>query len=260
MTVRADGRGPDELRQLNIQRNYIAHAEGSVFIEQGQTKLIVTATVEDRVPPFLRGSGTGWVTAEYAMLPRATQVRTPRDVSKGRVAGRTSEIQRLVGRALRSVVDLTALGERTIWIDCDVIQADGGTRTTAISGAFVALLDALYGMALAHGWSALPVTSFLGAVSVGLLDGKELLDLCFEEDSKAQVDMNVVMTGHGELVEVQATAEGLPFGRGQMDRLLDLAQKGISEVISYQKSLFPEELVRKMGGSRRAGRGARVEE
>lgn len=239
--VRIDHRGPDELRPVSIVRGFTKYAEGSILIAMGDTKVICTASVENGVPPFLRGTGRGWVTAEYGMLPRSTPVRTPRDGGKGRQAGRSLEIQRLVGRALRSVVNLAALGERTVWLDCDVIQADGGTRTASITGAFVALVDAL-----AHlrqqgdlgGGGHLPVTDFLAAVSVGVVDGEPLLDLNFHEDSQAQVDMNVAATGGGKVVEVQGTGESAPFSREEMTRLLDLSQLGITRLIQAQKEVL----------------------
>jgi len=235
---RPDYRPADALRPVRITRNYIKHAEGSVFIEMGNTKVICTATVEDKVPPFLKGEERGWITAEYSMLPRSTRERTVREVAKGRVGGRTHEIQRLIGRSLRSVVDLTALGERTIWLDCDVIQADGGTRTASITGSFVALVDALEYLREAEIISTLPVIDFLAAVSVGKVDGEIVLDLCFEEDSRAQVDMNVVMTGSGKIVEVQGTAEQYPFTRSELDIMLEYANKGIAELIAIQKQVL----------------------
>jgi ribonuclease PH len=217
------------------------HAEGSVLMEIGNTRVICTATVEDRVPPFLRGQGEGWITAEYSMLPRATSVRNPRESSRGKVGGRTHEIQRLIGRSLRSVVDLKALGERTIWLDCDVIQADGGTRTASITGAFIALSDALRKIDLG-------VTEYLAAVSVGILNGEPILDLDYAEDFAAEVDFNVVMTQSGRIVEVQGTAEGQPFTRLEMERLMDLAEKGIQELMEAQQALLMGDLARKFGG------------
>src|SRR5690554_5436297 len=207
--TRPDGRACDELRPVKITRNVNMYAEGSVLIEIGHTQVICTATVEDKVPPFLRGMGEGWITAEYSMLPRATEVRNPRESSRGRVGGRTHEIQRLIGRSLRSVVDLKALGERTIWIDCDVIQADGGTRTAAITGSFIALVDALRKLQDTTN-EGLALNDYLAAISVGIVDGEPLLDLCYTEDYSAQVDFNVVMTGTGKIVEVQGTAEESP--------------------------------------------------
>lgn len=241
--LRTDGRRPDELRPLCIKPSFLKFPEGSVMIEAGDTKVICTASVEEKVPPFQRGSGRGWVTAEYAMLPRATEVRTVRDASRGKTSGRSSEIQRIIGRALRSVVDLGSLGERTIWIDCDVIQADGGTRTAAISGAFVALYQALSRLVAQGTLQELPITDYLAAVSVGMVEGQILLDLNFSEDSAAEVDLNVVMTGSGKIVEIQGTAEGSPFSRETMDRMLDMAVKGIGEIIAYQKNLLLGELL-----------------
>ncbi|MDI9441650.1 MAG: ribonuclease PH [Firmicutes bacterium] len=241
--TRVDGRRPDELRPVKITRDYIMHAEGSVLIELGNTKVICTATIEDRVPHWLRGEGTGWITAEYAMLPRATGVRNQRESSKGRIGGRTHEIQRLIGRSLRSIIDLKALGERTIWLDCDVIQADGGTRTAAITGAYIALTDALRKLP-----EPVAVQDYLAAISLGIVDGQVLLDLCYEEDFAAQLDMNVVMTGSGKIVEIQGTAETAPFSREELNALLDLAKKGILELVDMQKSLFMQDLSKGLGG------------
>ncbi len=241
--TRADGRKADQLRPVKITRDYIMHAEGSTLIELGNTKVICTATIEDRVPPFLRGEGTGWITAEYSMLPRATQVRNQREATRGRVGGRTHEIQRLIGRSLRTVIDLKALGERTIWLDCDVIQADGGTRTAAITGSFIALTDALRKLDAPVG-----VQDYLAAVSLGIVDGQLLLDLCYAEDFAAQVDLNIVMTGSGKMVEIQGTGETAPFSRQELNRLLDLAEKGIFELIDLQKSLFMQDLTKGLGG------------
>lgn len=230
---RTDGRATDQLRPVKITRNFIKHAEGSVLIEMGETKVICTATIDEKVPPFLKGAGKGWVTAEYSMLPRSSAQRIVRESAKGKISGRTHEIQRLVGRALRSVVNLEALGERTVTIDCDVIQADGGTRTASITGSYVALVDALRGLTGSQG--AIPVIEYLAAVSVGKVDGEILLDLAYDEDSKAEVDMNVVMTESGRFVEVQGTAEGEPFSREELDALLEIAGKGISDLITAQK-------------------------
>lgn len=241
--TRVDGRRPDELRPVKITRDYIMHAEGSVLIELGNTKVICTATIEDRVPHWLRGEGTGWITAEYAMLPRATGVRNQRESSKGRIGGRTHEIQRLIGRSLRSIIDLKALGERTIWLDCDVIQADGGTRTAAITGAYIALTDALRKLP-----EPVAVQDYLAAISLGIVDGQVLLDLCYEEDFAAQLDMNVVMSGSGKIVEIQGTAETAPFSREELNALLDLAKKGILELVDMQKSLFMQDLSKGLGG------------
>jgi ribonuclease PH len=229
---RSNGRSPEALRPLKIARNYIKHAEGSVLIEMGETKVICTASLEDRVPPFLRNTGKGWVTAEYSMLPRSTNTRTPRE--SGRGGGRTYEIQRLIGRSLRSVTDLTGFGEKTIWIDCDVIQADGGTRTASITGAYVALVDAFRKMLEKGMIEKIPVHKSVAAVSVGKVDGKILLDLDYAEDSRAEVDMNVVMTGSGEFVEIQGTAENAVFSKGEMDALIRVAQKGIRRLTKIQ--------------------------
>lgn len=235
---RVDGRKPGEMRPVKITRNINKFAEGSVLIEMGDTKVICTASVEDKVPPFLKGEEKGWVTAEYGMLPRATKVRNIREAAKGKVGGRTYEIQRLIGRSLRAVVDLTALGERTIWLDCDVIQADGGTRTASITGAYVALVDALWKLVDDGILERVPVSDFVAAVSVGKVDGKVLLDLCFAEDSQAEVDMNVVMTGSGQLVEIQATGEEAIFSREDAKQMLDLAADGIRRLIDYQRELL----------------------
>lgn len=248
--IRADGRKADELRQVKIHRNFNKYAEGSVLIEAGDTKVICTASVEEKVPPFLRGTGQGWVTAEYSMLPRATETRNVREVTRGKLSGRTSEIQRLIGRALRSVVDLEALGERTVWLDCDVIQADGGTRTASITGAFITLMDALQGLSRTLNWDKLPVSNFVAAVSVGVVDGVPMLDLCYAEDSQAQVDMNVVMTGDGRIIEIQGTAEKFPFSRDQLNTLMDLAEKGIRELVGLQRAILAEELSARFGGHR----------
>jgi ribonuclease PH len=234
--MRVDGRKPDQLRTIRIKRKYIKAAEGSVLIEMGDTRVICTATVENSVPPFLKGKGTGWVTAEYAMLPRSSQQRIPRERSK--VGGRTHEIQRLIGRSLRSVVDMDALGERTVLLDCDVIQADGGTRTASITGSYIALVDALRAVQKQGLIKTVPVLDHLAAVSVGIVDGKALLDLCYREDSTAEVDMNLVMTGSGTIVEVQGTAEGKPFSKTDLARLLALAEKGIKSLIKEQKELL----------------------
>jgi ribonuclease PH len=234
--MRSDGRKADELRKVKITRKYIKTAEGSVLIEMGGTRVICTATVESSVPPFLKGRGTGWVTAEYAMLPRSSQQRISRERSK--VGGRTHEIQRLIGRSLRSVVDMQTLGERTVLIDCDVIQADGGTRTASITGAYIALVEALRAVKKEGLIGTVPVTDHLAAVSVGIVAGKPMLDLCYSEDSSAEVDMNLVMTGSGKIVEVQGTAEGEPFTRSQLGRLLVLGEKGIQTLIKRQKEIL----------------------
>jgi ribonuclease PH len=230
-------RQSNTLRDTTITPNYLPHAEGSVFIEAGRTKVICTASVEDRVPPFLRNTGKGWVTAEYGMLPRATSTRTTREASQGKVGGRTQEIQRLIGRSLRSVTKLPALGERTIWIDCDVIQADGGTRTASITGAFVALALACEKLRERDVLRVIPIADYVAATSVGIVDGEALLDLEYEDDSRAEVDMNVVMTGDGRYIEVQGTAEAMPFGRGSLDTLLDLADRGIRQLIEKQRAI-----------------------
>ncbi|MTI46690.1 ribonuclease PH [Sporosalibacterium faouarense] len=232
---RINDREFNQLRDVKITRNYLKHPQGSVLIEMGNTKVICTAMVEDRVPPFLYDSGKGWVTAEYSMLPGSTVSRKIRESSRGKIGGRTQEIQRLIGRALRSVVKLEDLGERTIWLDCDVIQADGGTRTASITGAFVAMIDALNKLYEDKLISYIPVTSFLAAVSVGVVEETKLLDLNYQEDSNAKVDMNVVMTEKGEFVEIQGTGEEAPFSMTELNKLLELAQKGINDLIAGQK-------------------------
>ena len=234
---RIDGRSPSDPRPTTITPGYLAHAEGSVLIEVGRTKVICTASLEDRVPPFLRNTGKGWVTAEYGMLPRATSTRTQREAAAGKVGGRTQEIQRLIGRSLRSVTKLTDLGERTIWIDCDVIQADGGTRTASITGGFVALVLALQRMRELAMIKDLPILDYVAATSVGIVGGAALLDLAYEEDSKAEVDMNVVKTGDGRFIELQGTAEGLPFDRRALDALMGLADEGIQTLIGKQRDI-----------------------
>jgi len=241
--MRPDGRKNDEIRTVKITRNFIGNAEGSALIALGKTRVICTASIEERVPVFLKEQKKGWITAEYSMIPRATQTRTTRESTVGRLGGRTQEIQRMIGRALRSVVDLSGIGERTIWIDCDVIEADGGTRTAAITGAFICLSDALQ-YALHNGLiEKAPLRDYLAAVSVGIVQAEPMLDLCYAEDSAAEVDMNVVMTGRGEFVEVQGTAEGMPFTRERFDSLLDLAAEGIGKLINIQKRLIEEGLV-----------------
>jgi ribonuclease PH len=233
--MRSDGRKNNELRPLRVTPSYIKTADGSVLIEMGNTRVICTAKLEERVPPFLRNSGKGWITAEYGMLPGSSRERIGRESSRGKVGGRTHEIQRLIGRSLRAVADLNSLGERTIWIDCDVIQADGGTRTASITGAYVALVEA------ARGWlqrgliSVDPFKDSVAAISIGIVDGKMLLDLCYEEDSKADVDMNFVMTGSGKFIEVQGTAESAPFTKRQMERMAEVAQDGIRQLLKAQK-------------------------
>lgn len=232
--VRHDGRGLDKLRKVTITRNYIKYAEGSCLIELGNTRVVCTASVEESVPPFLKGKGEGWVTAEYGMLPRSCAQRIPR----GRDSGRTYEIQRLVGRSIRAVCEMKYLGERTIWIDCDVIQGDGGTRTAAITGSFIALVDALNKSKKDGLIEKIPIKDFVAATSVGILNGDLLLDLTYEEDSRAGVDMNVVMTGKGEFIEIQGTAERKTFNKKQMDELLGLAKKGIEDLIDIQRNLL----------------------
>src|SRR5216110_341302 len=235
--MRSDKRPADQLRPITLTPNYLDHAEGSVFIEAGRTRVICTASVEDRVPPFLRNSGKGWVTAEYGMLPRATSTRTQREATAGKVGGRTQEIQRLIGRSLRSVANLSAMGERTIWIDCDVIQADGGTRTASITGAFVALALALEKLRARDVIKTIPLSDYVAATSVGIVDGEPLLDLAYDDDSRADVDMNVVKTGDGRFIEVQGTAEADPFGRDALMTLLDLADHGIKQLVEKQRAI-----------------------
>ena len=232
---RVNGRRPDELRPVRILRRYTKHAEGSVLVEFGDTKVLCTASVEERVPPFLKDSGRGWVTAEYGMLPRSTNTRTEREAARGKQSGRTQEIQRLIGRSLRAVVDLAALGQRTINIDCDVLQADGGTRTAAITGSFVALHDAVSFLREKNLLARSPLRDHVAAVSVGMANGAPLLDLDYSEDSACGCDMNVVMTGAGGYVEVQGTAEGATFSRAELDALLALAARGITQLIQEQK-------------------------
>ena len=236
MSTRPSGRRADELRRVNITRNYTKHAEGSVLIEFGDTKVICTASVEERVPGFLKGKGQGWLTAEYGMLPRATNTRTDREAARGKQSGRTQEIQRLIGRSLRAVVDLTMLGERTIQIDCDVIQADGGTRTASITGAWVAVRDAIDRLKAGGVIATEPLRDHVAAISVGIFGGLPVLDLDYAEDSNCDTDMNIVMTGAGHFVEVQGTAEGAAFTRAEMDALLGLAENGIAELVRLQKS------------------------
>jgi ribonuclease PH len=238
--MRADGRLAEQLRPTRISPDYLIHGEGSVLIEVGHTKVICTASVEERVPPFLRNSGKGWVTAEYGMLPRATSTRTQREARAGRVGGRTQEIQRLIGRSLRAVTRLKELGERTITLDCDVIQADGGTRTASITGAFVALVLALGKLRDSDRLRTIPITDYMAATSVGIVKGEPLLDLAYEEDSKADVDMNIVKTGDGRFIEIQGTAEALPFGREALNQLLDHGDTGIRQLIALQRGLLGE--------------------
>lgn len=237
--MRPDGRKEDEIREVRITRNFIDTADSSVLIELGKTRVICTASIEEKVPQFLKDQNRGWITAEYSMIPRATQIRTLREASVGRVSGRTHEIQRLIGRSLRSVVDLDLLGQRTFWMDCDVIQADGGTRTAAITGAFICLNDAIV-YALDKGLIRKnPIKDYLAAISVGVIKGVPVLDLCYSEDSTADVDMNVVMTGSGHLVEIQGTAEADPFSTATLDDLIGLAKSGVEKLISIQKTLIP---------------------
>ena len=236
--MRSDGRRPSQLRPLKITPSYIKTADGSVLIEMGDTRVICTAKLEERVPPFLRNSGKGWITAEYGMLPGSSQQRIGRESSRGKVGGRTHEIQRLIGRSLRSVADLKSLGERSVWIDCDVIQADGGTRTASITGAYIALMEAVRVWRERGILSADPVKDAVAAVSIGIVDGKILLDLCYEEDSKADVDMNFVMTGSGKFIEVQGTAESAPFTKKQMERMAEIAHQGIKELLQAQKKVI----------------------
>ncbi len=242
MVERIDGRKKDEIRKIKITRNYISHADGSVFIEMGKTRIVCTATVEDKVPKFLAGKGSGWITAEYDMIPSAAPQRIVRAQTAGRINGRTHEIQRLIGRSLRSVVDLNKIGERTIWIDCDVIEADGGTRTASITGSFIALFDCMHSMVERKIIDIMTVERFLAAVSVGIVDGEILVDLCFKEDSKAQVDMNVVMNSRDELIEVQSTAEVTPFSREDFDKMLEKATIAIKEIIEIQKKILSQNL------------------
>lgn len=240
--ARVDGRKNDELRPIRITRKYIKHAEGSVLIEVGETKVICTASIEDKPPKFMEEGNvkamTGWITAEYSMLPRSTGTRSQREASRGKIGGRTQEIQRLIGRSMRAVVDLKLLGERTIWLDCDVIQADGGTRTSSITGAFIALWDACSYMIDKKMIKEMPISDFVAATSVGIISGERMIDLCYAEDSKADVDMNIVMTGKGRFVEIQGTAEAFPFTREDVDELIELASNGIQQLISLQRKML----------------------
>jgi len=235
--TRLDGRLADAIRPTKITPDFLVHAEGSVLIEVGRTRVICAASVEDRVPPFLRGQGKGWVTAEYGMLPRATSTRTTREAAAGKVGGRTQEIQRLIGRSLRAITALSELGERTIWVDCDVIQADGGTRTASITGGFVALVLALERLRQQTVIPRVPITNYVAATSVGVVSGTPMLDLAYDEDSRADVDMNVVKTSDGRFIEVQGTAEGAPYERAALDELLALADRGIAALIEKQREL-----------------------
>ncbi len=237
---RSDGRRPEELRPLVLRRRFTKYAEGSVLVELGETRVVCTASLEERVPPWLRGSGQGWLTAEYGMLPRATQERSPRDASTGKIGGRVHEIQRLIGRSLRAVVDLERLGERTIWVDCDVIQADGGTRTASITGAFVAVMEALTLLKRTGAVPKLPVREFLAATSVGIIDGVPVLDLTYAEDSRARVDMNIVMTESGKFVEIQGTGEGAAFTKSEASALIALAERGVVTLIAKQREALSD--------------------
>jgi ribonuclease PH len=240
MSERLDGRKNTELREIKITRKYISHASGSVFIEMGKTRIVCTATFEDKVPPFLRGKGKGWITAEYDMIPGSTPQRVIRPQALGRINGRTHEIQRLIGRSLRAAVDLNKIGERTIWIDCDVIEADGGTRTAALTGSFIALFDCLQDMIDKDLIEEMPIESFVAAVSIGIVDGDIMVDLCFGEDSRADVDMNVVANSKDNLIEVQSTAEGAPFSKEEFDEMLEKAIAAISEIIDLQKKILSQ--------------------
>jgi ribonuclease PH len=240
MGSRRDGREPDELRPVTFTRDYTEFAAGSVLVEFGRTRVLCTASVEERVPPWLRGSGKGWVTAEYSMLPGSTSERSGREAARGRQSGRTQEIQRLIGRSLRAVTDLRTMGEVQITLDCDALQADGGTRTASICGAWVALHDACSRLVASGGLTAHPITDVCGAISVGVVDAVPLLDLDYSEDARAEVDMNVVMTGSGRFIEVQGTAEGMPFSRAELDDLLALAESGITEIFELQRTLIAE--------------------
>jgi ribonuclease PH len=240
MVYRSDNRAPDQMRPVNLLADYISTAEGSVLIEIGNTRVICTASIEESVPGWMRNRGKGWVTSEYGMLPRSTLTRTPRESARGRVGGRTHEIQRLIGRSMRAVVDTARLGERTIWIDCDVIQADGGTRTAAITGGFVAMALALRKLVEAGTLTSVPLRDFVGATSVGIVDGEIMLDLNYEEDARAEVDMNLVMTGGRRFIEVQATAEQRPFDDAQLQRMMELARKGIQSLIATQQALLKD--------------------
>ncbi len=236
--VRIDGRANDELRAVQITLGYQAFAEGSALIELGQTRVLCAISVEERVPGFLRGQGSGWITAEYSMLPRSTLTRTPRNSFQGRVGGRSQEIQRLIGRSLRAVTDLTALGERTLTLDCDVLQADGGTRTAAITGGYVALVQALQSMVRSGVLPSLPLNSMAAATSVGIIEGEEWLDLCYDEDCRAEVDFNVVMTSQGDFVEIQGTAEVKPFSKQTINSILSLAEVGIKQLLQIQENVL----------------------
>lgn len=236
--TRIDGRENNQLREIKITRNFTKYAAGSVLMETGDTRVICTATIDEKVPPFMRGTGKGWVTAEYSMLPASTQNRKIRESSKGKIEGRTQEIQRLIGRALRSAIDLEQLGERTIWIDCDVIQADGGTRTASITGAFIALIDALHQLKNEEKIESIPIKNYVAAISVGVVNGEPVLDLNYQEDFNAKIDMNVIMTDAKEYIEIQGTGEEAPFNKKELSKLLELAEKGIMELINKQKEVL----------------------
>jgi len=240
MSKRTDGRKNTDIREIKVTRKYISHSDGSVFIEMGKTRIVCTATYEDKVPPFLRGKGTGWITAEYDMIPGSSPQRIVRPQSKGRIKGRTHEIQRLIGRSLRAAVNLDKIGERTIWIDCDVIEADGGTRTASITGSFIALFDCLQGMIDKEVIDEMPIESFVAAISVGIVGGEIMVDLCFEEDSTAEVDMNVVANSRDNLIEVQSTAEGAPFSKDKFDEMLEKAMKAITDLTGMQKEILSQ--------------------
>ncbi len=245
MIKRIDGRENDQLREIKVTRNYISHLDGSVFIEMGKTRIVSTAIVEEKVPKFLAGKGSGWITAEYDMIPGSTPQRIIRPQTTGKINGRTHEIQRLIGRSLRAVVDLEKIGERTIWIDCDVIEADGGTRTASITGSFIALFDCISSMVNKRIIGSMPIRDFLAAISVGIVDDEILVDLCFDEDSRAQVDMNVVMSSKGELIEVQSTAEKEPFSRENFDIMLEKATGAINKITEIQKNILSQGLKNK---------------
>lgn len=240
MASRIDGRKNDEIRKIKITRNYISHTPGSIFIEMGNTRIVCTASIEDKVPPFLKGKGSGWITAEYDMIPKSSPIRIIRSQVSGKINGRTHEIQRLIGRSLRCAVDMKKIGEKTIWIDCDVIEADGGTRTAAITGSFIALFDCLQSLVTQKILTELPITDFVAAVSVGIIDGSILVDLCFAEDSTAQVDMNVVMNSSNKYIEIQSTAEGEPYLREDFNKMLDKATDAINEIIGFQKKVLSQ--------------------
>ncbi len=242
MADRIDGRKNNEIREIKLTRNFISHADGSVFIEMGKTRIVCTATVEDKVPRFLMGKGKGWITAEYGMLPASAQRRIVRAQSLGRINGRTHEIQRLIGRSLRGTVDLNKIGERTIWLDCDVIEADGGTRTASITGSFVALFDCIQSMIERKMITEMVIENFLAAVSIGIVGGETMVDLCFTEDSTAEVDMNVVMNSKGKLIEVQSTAEGAPYSREDFNQMLEMSAGAIESIIELQKKTLSQGL------------------